>query len=142
MTSQTTDDDALDVAIAGRAIALRLSAGASSMEPEASERLRAARTRAVAVRKRAPLSTARSASANTDGTVTLGGLWWMRFALAASLVTLVVGLVGIHQLQQDRRATEAAEVDVAILTDDLPPSAFTDAGFAQFVKLRGDPSQN
>ena len=32
---------------------------------------------------------------------------------------------------------EVAEVDAAILTDDLPPSAYTDPGFAQFLKSGG-----
>jgi hypothetical protein len=31
-------------------------------------------------------------------------------------------------------AQELAEVDTAILTDELPPNAYTDAGFAQFLK--------
>ena len=29
---------------------------------------------------------------------------------------------------------EVAEVDAALLTDDLPPAAFSDPGFVQFLK--------
>jgi hypothetical protein len=50
------------------------------------------------------------------------------------LVALLAGLLGIGILQEDQRAQELAEVDTAILTDELPPSAYTDAGFAQFLK--------
>jgi len=53
-------------------------------------------------------------------------VWW--------LVVLVAGLVTIHVVQNDRRAREVAEVDAALLTDDLPPSAYADPGFVQFLK--------
>jgi hypothetical protein len=50
---------------------------------------------------------------------------------------LAAGLVTIHVVQNDRRASEVAEVDEAILTDDLPPSAYADPGFAQYLKSGG-----
>ncbi|MBC7727039.1 MAG: DUF3619 family protein, partial [Microbacteriaceae bacterium] len=40
-------------------------------------------------------------------------------------------------VQNDHRASEVAEVDAAILTDDLPPSAYADPGFAQFLRSGG-----
>jgi hypothetical protein len=43
----------------------------------------------------------------------------------------------IHSAQTDRRASELAEVDAALLTDDLPPSAYADPGFVQFLKSGG-----
>ncbi len=40
-------------------------------------------------------------------------------------------------------ALEIAATDSALLTDELPPHAYTDAGFAQFLKLNPSaPSQN
>jgi len=50
-------------------------------------------------------------------------------------VALVVGLVTIKHLQDERRALELADIDTALLTDDLPPSAYTDPGFMRFLKL-------
>ena len=45
-------------------------------------------------------------------------------------------------MQVDNRANElAAEVDAALLTDDLPPAAYTDPGFAQFLKTKGAASE-
>ena len=44
-------------------------------------------------------------------------------------------MVTIDFVQDDFRAQEIAEVDVQLLTDDLPPDAFTDPGFAQFLRL-------
>eukprot|EP01041_Mallomonas_annulata_P027594 gene27594-49237_t len=46
------------------------------------------------------------------------------------LIALVVGLLTINSVQNDNRAQEVAEVDAALLTDDLPPAAFSDPGTA------------
>ena len=46
----------------------------------------------------------------------------------------VAGLMFINAEQNDDRARELAEVDVALLTDELPPAAFADPGFLQFLK--------
>jgi len=45
-----------------------------------------------------------------------------------------VGLLTINSLQKDNFVLELAEVDSALLTDDLPPDAFSDPGFVQFLK--------
>jgi len=42
--------------------------------------------------------------------------------------------MAISVIQEERRTDELAEVDSALLTDDLPPAAYTDPGFAQFLK--------
>jgi hypothetical protein len=52
---------------------------------------------------------------------------------------LAVGLFVIDGVQSEQRAQELAEIDAAILTDDLPPSAYADPGFAHFVKLNMGP---
>jgi hypothetical protein len=41
-------------------------------------------------------------------------------------------------VQNEHRAHEVAEVDAALLTDDLPPSAYADPGFIQFLKAGGN----
>jgi len=56
-------------------------------------------------------------------------------------VALVVGLVSISVWQEDQRFKELAEVDSALLTDDLPPAAYTDPGFVQFLKTEGSQSR-
>jgi hypothetical protein len=50
------------------------------------------------------------------------------------LIALVVGMLLIYSIQNDNRARELAEVDVSLLTDVLPPEAFADPGFVQFLK--------
>lgn len=101
------------------------------------ERLRASRMQAIAKRRILKIETATSVFAN-HATATLGGGapfgFWGRTASVLPLIALLAGLIGIGVLQEDQRAQELAEVDTAILTDELPPSAYTDAGFAQFLK--------
>jgi len=121
----------------GHAVALRLSGGADDLPYEARERLRAARVRALAARKKpdvAPVVVGRGGSA----TLALGErTWFNRIASVLPLVVLAAGLVMIHSIQTDRRATELAEVDAALLTDDLPPAAYADPGFVQYLKSNG-----
>jgi hypothetical protein len=61
--------------------------------------------------------------------------FWNRIGAALPLIALVAGLILIHTVQNERRASEVAEVDAALLTDDLPPAAYADPGFAQFLQL-------
>ena len=59
---------------------------------------------------------------------------WGRIASALPLLVLVGGLVAIHMVQTEERLRELADVDSDLLTDDLPPSAYTDPGFTEFLK--------
>jgi hypothetical protein len=123
----------------GRQIAARLTLGTAEMPYEITERLRAARAQAMGKRKLVSAQPAPAVVASAGGTATLGfrdeGVsWWNRIASALPLLVLAAGLVAIHVVQNDRRASEVAEVDAAILTDDLPPAAYADPGFTQFLK--------
>ena len=66
---------------------------------------------------------------------------WGRMVSALPLIALVVGLVSIHFIQNERRANEIAEIDSALLMDELPPAAYTDPGFVQFLKAKRDMQQ-
>jgi hypothetical protein len=130
----------------GLRIAARLSMGNTELPHDISERLRVARHQAVAMRKRSQLATVTKAATavyGSSGSATMSfddeGLnLWNRLASFLPLVALVVGLVSISVVQNDLRANELAEVDSALLIDDLPPTAYADAGFAQFLKLHAD----
>lgn len=116
-----------------------LSAGTANLPHDISERLRAARVQAVSKRKIAKVQTAGSTiRMGSSAAMTLGssdGLgWWARIGSVVPLIALVVGLLMINSVQNDNRAQEVAEVDAALLTDDLPPAAFSDSGFVQFLK--------
>lgn len=122
----------------GRKVAARLSTGAAELPYEVSERLRAARSQALTRRKRvAGLQTANTVSASGAAGALTGDdslSLWQRIASAVPILALAAGLVLIHIVQNDERANEVAEIDAALLTDDLPPSAYADPGFIQFLK--------
>lgn len=123
----------------GLGIAARLSDASDELPYDISERLRASRVQALAKRKVIVAKTASSVSLSggaaslTFGTEHMSV--WNQIGSAIPLLALVLGLVAINVIQDDNRANELAEIDAALLTDDLPPSAYTDAGFAQFLKL-------
>ena len=50
------------------------------------------------------------------------------------LVALVGGLVLIQDWQTRAQISVAAEVDAALLADDLPINAYRDPGFVEFLK--------
>ena len=121
----------------GRRVAMRLDATTNELSWEARERLRAARVRALQVRKQpdiAPMVVGRGGAA----TLSAGERsWFNRIASVLPLVLLAAGLVFLHAMQNEHRASELAEVDAALLTDDLPPAAYADPGFVQFLKTGG-----
>lgn len=141
MTTTTNPQRAVQHADSfGRAVAHRLADATEDLPYEVSERLRAARMRALQVRKQAAARTAPAVLGRAGGAATLGGekfSLWTRIGSVLPLVVLVAGLVFLHGLQADHRASELAEVDAALLTDDLPPAAYADPGFLQFLQQSG-----
>ena len=129
----------------GLQIAARLSDAATDLPHDISERLRASRVRAISKRKVAYTRTATSVMASGGAaSLTFGSehlSLWDRIAAVVPLLALVFGLIAIHVIQNDNRANELAEIDSALLTDDLPPAAYTDPGFAQFLKINSAQSQ-
>ncbi len=130
----------------GLKVAAQLSMGNASLPHDISERLRVARLQAVTKRKRAPLARTATAAYGSGGTATMSfgddsPSIWNRLAALLPLIVLVVGLITISLVQNDQRAKELADIDVALLTDDLPPAAYADPGFAQFLKMEAETSQ-
>lgn len=126
----------------GRQVASRLTLATAELPYEITERLRAARAQAMARRKLVSVQAAPAVVGSSGGAATLGfadqGVsWWNRIASALPLLVLAAGLVATHVILDDQRASEVAEVDAAILTDDLPPAAYADPGFTQFLRSGG-----
>ena len=125
----------------GERVAARLEAGARTLPADVSARLRSIRMQALSRRKVANVR-ARTASAvfgsGRSAVMTMGNGsgpgFWGRMASAIPLIALVAGLVTIHLVQAEDHLRELAEVDSDLLTDDLPPSAYTDPGFIEFLK--------
>lgn len=124
----------------GRHFSAQLSLATPALPHDVSERLRVARQLALAERKPlVQLSFAKNApQMNGSGTLTGSGdeglNLWSILGSALPLLALVVGLTAIQWVQQDDRTNELAAIDSALLTDELPPDAYADAGFVQFLK--------
>ncbi len=124
-------------------IAARLTDGSKELPHDISERLRAARVQAVEKRKWVLAQTAVDVYAHGHSGIltashgTHHSSWWNRLGAVGLLLTLVLGLLTIGVIQDETGARELADIDAALLTDDLPPAAYIDAGFVQFLKTHG-----
>ena len=137
-TYSLPDRDGLEARFGVR-VASMLGERAQSTAPDISERLRFAReqalVRAQAARRQvqtadAPVMVGRGRTAVLANP--LG--WWFKLGSAAPLALLVLGLAGIAHVHDRAQIAAVAEVDAALLSDDLPPDAYTDPGFAEYLK--------
>lgn len=122
-------------------VAARLDDASRELPHEVTERLKAARERALQrareVRRAAP---AHSAQGMGGGTVALGGGTerWFKLASLAPVLALVAGFLLIDHLHTAAQIHAAAEIDAALLADDVPPAAYADPGFVEFLKAPGE----
>lgn len=146
--------DALEARFALRLTA-QLEAGARTLPHDISERLRVARMQALAqarqsavVARRPETASASSISIiNIDlhsGAATLGrtgsggdadsSLWWGRLGWLVPALALALGLTGIGEWESKEQIAYAAQIDTELLGDDLPPAAYLDEGFGEFLR--------
>ena len=64
---------------------------------------------------------------------------WLRLASLMPLVMLAAGLVMIQHHHDMQQIAVAAEIDSALLADDLPPAAYRDPGFGEFLRTAEAP---
>jgi hypothetical protein len=139
--SSVPDRDGLEARFGVR-VASMLGERAQSTAPDITERLRFAREQALARAQAAR----RAATAPAAVVVGRGGAatlashlgWWVKLGSAMPLALLVVGLMGIAHVHDRNQIAAVAEVDAALLSDDLPPAAYTDPGFAEYLKTTRD----
>ena len=128
-------------------IAARLEGG--GVPHDVSERLRIARQQALAARKTAALAaTAQPASAivtqgrhaalAAGGEPGFGWLGWLAPSLA--LAALLAGLLALQPQQMRLPDPRVAEVDADLVADALPPKAYADPGFLQYLRLIQPPA--
>jgi hypothetical protein len=63
--------------------------------------------------------------------------WLSRFSAAVAVAVLVTGLMSIYQAQEQQHLQETASMDAAVLSDELPPNAYLDPGFKNYLSRRG-----
>lgn len=61
-----------------------------------------------------------------------------RLGIAAPLLAGLIVFVGLYQFEQQQRISEMAEIDVAVLSDDLPLTAYLDNGFSAYLSKQGE----
>jgi hypothetical protein len=108
-----------------------------SLPASTTERLASARKTAIS-RKKAPAAVKlaqRKLAGNLEGLFSFS--WLGRAGVAVPLLALVIGLAGIYQYEQEQRIAEIAELDAAVLSDELPLTAYLDHGFNAYLAQRG-----
>ena len=150
-TRLPAEADALEARFALRLTA-RLEADAQSLPHDISERLRVARMQALAqARHQAMASKRPQTEAASDisvvgvdvrtGTVALGrmggpgeSVWWSRLGWLVPTLVLALGLTGLGEWESREQIARAAQIDTELLGDDLPPAAYLDEGFGEFLR--------
>jgi len=127
-------------------LGLRLAAGlterSEQLNPDITERLRFAREQAMIKAKAARAARPELATSTTvvpmGATLALRGgadhsNRWFKLASLMPLLALVLGLFLIQHSQWYQQIQAAAEVDTALLSKPLPPAAYSDPGFNEFL---------
>lgn len=129
----------------GQALAGLLSQASSELPHDVSERLRIARQQALAVRKPEPAPrrqvVQQGSSLALAGPPSEGLGLWSILGSAIPLLALLAGLVTVQSLDREQIVSELAEIDTALLVDDLPPAAYSDPGFIQFLRQNSNPTR-
>jgi hypothetical protein len=119
-----------------------LSESSDTLPHDVTERLKFARGKAL---ERAAqwrqLSQANQVVGVGQSSLALGngpGPRWLRLVSILPLLALIAGLILIQDQNTEAQIQAAADVDVDLLGDDLPPSAYRDAGFVEFLKTPRD----
>jgi Protein of unknown function (DUF3619) len=63
-----------------------------------------------------------------------GWRWLQRLGLAAPLIAVLIGFIGVHEWQSARSIDETAAIDFALLLDEAPVQAYADKGFSVLLK--------
>ena len=135
---QAPDRDGLEARFGVRVASL-LGEGAAPTAPDISERLRFAREQALAsaqaARRQTQLATAPVVvGRGNSATLANPSGWWVKVGSALPLALLVLGLMGIARAHDKAQIAAVAEVDAELLSDALPPAAYSDPGFAEYLK--------
>ncbi len=59
--------------------------------------------------------------------------WFRKLVIIVPLMALAFGLYGLYQHEQQQQINDLAEIDAAVLVDELPPDAYLDNGFNAYL---------
>jgi len=129
----------------GLAVAAGLSEQSDDLPHSVTERLRFAREQALERARQArrvqtaPVTQAAPAVVRSGNSLALlggpgsGSGRWFKLASVLPLLLLVAGLALIQHSDWYEQVLAAAEIDTALLSDKLPPSAYSDPGFSEYL---------
>lgn len=127
----------------GRQVAALLDEGLARVDDDVLTRLQVARKSALGIAA-APRHVRALALAGAGG-ASSGGLrdWFAgpRLWLALGMLALAISGVTLTEFGADREADASADLDLAILADDLPVTAYIDNGFDTWLKRPVEPQQ-
>ena len=139
--STSPDEHAMQLqARLGGQLAAVLSEGVRALPHDITERLRFGREQALAKAREMRLAPQPAASnaawLNSAGTLVLGGPipGWHRALSLFPLLMLVGGMFLIDHWATREQVVAVADVDAVLLADDLPPTAYQDTGFIEFLR--------
>lgn len=122
----------------GLHLAQMLTQASAELPHDLTERLRVARQQALAARK--PELALEQQVVAQGSSLTLSqspseglGLWSV-LGSVLPLLALLAGLIAVHWFDRNETLSELAEIDTALLVDDLPPEAYSDPGFIRFLR--------
>jgi hypothetical protein len=64
------------------------------------------------------------------------------FRMILALLSLAVGAIGVQLWQNSQEAAELADIDSELLSDEVPPSAYTDQGFMEWLHRLSVPDED
>lgn len=124
----------------GRLVAHRL--GETPVSTDIHERLRVAREQALTAAKQ------RLAEVNHEPQgwwqrtrvhwAQKPGQWWNVVAVSAGVAAFAISFMAVQFVQEARETSELAEVDTQLLTDDIPPEAYSNPAFMHFLRHTTD----
>ena len=136
--------EAVQARFAQRVAAALAEHQAATTSPDTAARLSFAHDQARAAARRArTVSAATEPAVLTSGAAAVLGSgpeiddntpWWLRLGALLPLAVLLAGLMLIDSHYTRSQIEAAAEIDAALLADDLPPEAYRDRGFVEFLK--------
>jgi Protein of unknown function (DUF3619) len=133
--------EAVQARVAQRLTAALTEHQALTISPDIAARLSFAHGQAMAAARQARNAAAAVPSVLASGGAAVLGAtgpdnapWWLRLGALLPLAVLLAGLMLIDSQYTRAQIEAAAEVDAALLADDLPPEAYRDRGFVEYLK--------
>lgn len=124
----------------GQTLASQLDIASRDLGHDIGERLRVARQTALKSRPMPQRLMRHSLAVQVNGRLSAqpdeGLNLWRILVSVLPLLALVTGLLMLQTLHQDMADSDIALLDSALLIDELPPDAYTDPGFVQFLKIQ------